>query len=591
MNTIEICNKNEVNEEEIEISCFFCLIAMNNLNEMTDYINTLNGYYNEYFSLISSQYNNLNEFYQNFINSEEQNQKKKNINSPLYIVEYALKELVFIQMKNLKSIIDKGETLISIKNKLIKFQEVIGKLSDKFTNSTAKNSYNGIDINQIKNISNSLDEAMHQIENKIIEQYIYEKYNEQLLENNNNGNNNENKNIEEQIKVVKYYEKSLIDYINGNNEHYFNELKHSDNKIQNEFNKIKIILLEYVSFMKDNNIKMVKELENLENQIKSKKISDMIKKEADISFTKSDLRLNLKEIFENIYKISILKNKRIELKILDEKNEENKKDINEIKSSKNKKNYRLLNDKDIYEIISKLYSYDLLVINRKQYNIELEKGKLDARDLSSEIFKYNDQSEDIQKELNEKYDELIKLIEEKILNNIANIEAFFLELNNYRSYGRIKFSEKFFSLIIFIYKKTQDILLNKTDKNIIDLMLILSQTYYKEINNKKIFIEDEIKTHALYKSADFWKEAIIKKIDDDIKTYKKLSSKHKISYEKGGDNVTSKLLTFIKLMSEYDISKDNILEILNSVMDKYNIDSKQREKIFSFILFILCKKI
>ena len=583
MNTIEICNKNEVNEEEIEISCFFCLIAMNNLNEMTDYINTLNGYYNEYFSLISSQYNNLNEFYQNFINSEKQNQTKKNINSPLYIVEYALKELVFIQMKNLKSIIDKGETLISINNKLIKFQEVIGKLSDKFTNSTAKNSYNGIDINQIKNISNSLDEAMHQIENKIIEQYIYEKYNEQLLENNNDGNNNENKNIEEQIKVVKYYEKSLIDYINGNNEHYFNELKHSDNKIQNEFNKIKIILLEYVSFMKDNNIKMVKELENLENQIKSKKISDMIKKEADISFTKSDLRLNVKEIFENIYKISILKNKRIELKILDEKNEENKKDINEIKSSKNKKNYRLLNDKDIYEIISKLYSYDLLVINRKQYNIELEKGKLDARDLSSEIFKYNDQSEDIQKELNEKYDELIKLIEEKILNNIANIEVFFLELNNYRSYGRIKFSEKFFSLIIFIYKKTQDILLNKTDKNIIDLMLILSQTYYKEINNKKIFIEDEIKTHALYKSADFWKEAIIKKIDDDIKTYKKLSSKHKISYEKGGDNVTSKLLTFIKLMSEYDISKDNILEILNSVMDKYNIDSKQREKIFSFV--------
>lgn len=583
MNTIEICNKNEVNEEEIEISCFFSLIAMNNLNEMTDYINTLNGYYNEYFSLISSQYNNLNEFYQNFINSEERNQTKKNINSPLYIVEYALKELVFIQMKNLKSIIDKGETLISIKNKLIKFQEVIGKLSDKFTNSTAKNSYNGIDINQIKNISNSLDEAMHQIENKIIEQYIYEKYNEQLLENNNDGNNNENKNIEEQIKVVKYYEKSLIDYINGNNEHYFNELKHSDNKIQNEFNKIKIILLEYVSFMKDNNIKMVKELENLENQIKSKKISDMIKKEADISFTKSDLRLNVKEIFENIYKISILKNKRIELKILDEKNEENKKDINEIKSSKNKKNYRLLNDKDIYEIISKLYSYDLLVINRKQYNIELEKGKLDARDLSSEIFKYNDQSEDIQKELNEKYDELIKLIEEKILNNIANIEAFFLELNNYRSYGRIKFSEKFFSLIIFIYKKTQDILLNKTDKNIIDLMLILSQTYYKEINNKKIFIEDEIKTHALYKSADFWKEAIIKKIDDDIKAYKKLSSKRKFSYEKGGDNVTSKLLTFIKLMSEYDISKDNILEILNSVMDKYNIDSKQREKIFSFI--------
>ena len=55
MNTIEICNKNEVNEEEIEISCFFCLIAMNNLNEMTDYINTLNGYYNEYFSLISSK--------------------------------------------------------------------------------------------------------------------------------------------------------------------------------------------------------------------------------------------------------------------------------------------------------------------------------------------------------------------------------------------------------------------------------------------------------------------------------------------------------------------------------------------------------
>ena len=567
-------NKDEIESEEIEINAFYNLMALTNSNEMTDYIALLKESFKDYFAFISRQYNTLNESYYNFTKSKIENKINKN---PLYIVESMLKELIQIQMKNLESIVNKIDIIDTIAAKLKKFQELLEKVSSKFINFS-KSSFNGIDYKQIATLSSSLTKEMNEFEKKIIDQYINEKYNEHLLE------NDKNRTIDDIIKDVKYFENSLINYVKDHNVIYFNELKKSDDSIQNGFKEIKNCLIELISNQKDANKNSINELDNLENTIKLKKMSEIIKSEDENTiFSKSDFCLDEKEVFKNIYKINILKNNRIQL--LMEKDEDEKKEENTKKEKVNKfkRNNRILDDRDIYEIILRLYSYDLLTLDKSQYNIDSENAKLEAVDLSTEILKYNKDDENTQMQFNEKYDEIIKSINEKILNNTNNIKSFFITFNNYRANGKTKIFDKFYDLIIYIYTKVEDGFLNKRDKTIVDIMLILSQTYFKEIKNKKIYILDGIKTHELYKKIDFWIEVIIKKIEEDFKLYKKMTSKKDINPEKKEDSITNKLITFINLMKEFELSKDNISDIVNVVINKHQISQKGKDIILQLI--------
>ena len=125
---------------------------------------------------------------------------------------------------------------------------------------------------------------------------------------------------------------------------------------------------------------------------------------------------------ENKYRIKILENNKIYL--------ENKSNSNDIKSkngdkkdkkSKCEKNLKIkhynskeevlfLTEEDKYEIISKLYSYNFLIIEKSEYNLDIEKGKLEAVNLSKEILLYNnDDNKEKEKLLNEKYDEIAYL--------------------------------------------------------------------------------------------------------------------------------------------------------------------------------------
>ena len=119
-------------------------------------------------------------------------------------------------------------------------------------------------------------------------------------------------------------------------------------------------------------------------------------------------------------------------------------------------------------------------------------------------------------------------------------------------------------------------------------MLILSQTYYKEINGKKIYLLEGIKTHELYKSMDFWKSSIIKSIEDDFRMKRAFQSKNKntniiIAQEKKEESIINKLLTFFELLKGYDVDKDKINDLFTQILNKYTCSEKARERLFSFI--------
>jgi len=65
------------------------------------------------------------------------------------------------------------------------------------------------------------------------------------------------------------------------------------------------------------------------------------------------------------------------------------------------------------------------------------------------------------------------------------MKEFYIVLNNHRGKSKNQFSEKLFELCIYIFQKTLNFLLQNRNLELEDLMIILSQTFFKEENGKK----------------------------------------------------------------------------------------------------------
>ena len=343
------------------------------------------------------------------------------INTPIEKLENILKKAIQIQFQSLEIFTSKHEFFIEIENETTKLKNIIEELSKKF-NSNANNSFI-INFNESNALFNPLISKMNELENKVVDEYIWEKYQKHISENNN-------ENIEKLLSDVKYLEKSLYDFLQDNKSKYFLLIKECDDKIQTSFDKIKNSLLDICLFLEDTNKNMNNELKNLENLINSKETNKGIKFEEKPIYSKFDFILNEKDT--NIYKIKILKSNKIQLENPDnqikEKTDNKSLNLMKLSSFQNGTNYKLekpklfkdkflfLNQKDIYQIISKLYSYNLIFLDKSHYDLDEEKEKLTAMDLSYEILSYNEENEEIKTKFNQKYNEIIDTINKKILN-------------------------------------------------------------------------------------------------------------------------------------------------------------------------------
>ena len=201
--------------------------------------------------------------------------------------------------------------------------------------------------------------------------------------------------------------------------------------------------------------------------------------------------LEEQEINRFKYKIKTIKLDKIPLKE-DQENKENKENENNTHKKEYEKNafkYRetsiYLNEQDKYEIILKIYSYNFFIVDKSQYNLEQAKGKIEALNLSNKLLSYLEDGNEIINLLENNYNEIIQSINEKILNNISNIETFFITLNNFRGGGKNQFPPNLYDTMIYIYNKTLSFLLTNPNRELEDLIIILSQTYYKKIDEKK----------------------------------------------------------------------------------------------------------
>ena len=582
MNTNEAKTQNEHKSEQLDLNHFYYLLAAP--DEAKEYIETLKKYFNDYYIFNTTQYNTLNRLYFQ-ISSEKEN--KNFIDTPIYQLECEFKKLIQIQLKMFESISQKFEIFNLIEVKLLILEKLILELSPKFNHFALHKDF----YNETNSIFNSLMKTMDDLETKTVDEYIWKKYNKYLYEAGD-------ENVDNLVTQIKNLENKMLHNAQDKKNQYYFKLNESYDTVQSIYNNIKFNFDNYVLYLKELNHNYINDLENLINEMNSNLSIEEIKNKEDITGSKSDIELNEKDFFPVKYKIKILKNHNVTLKNQINDNIEDKKD----KKQKNEKTKLLeenedidkinkkyeaqnifLTGEDIYEIISKLYSYDLKIIDKSYYILELEKEKLIANDLSNKLLLYSEDNENCINKLNKEYNEIMESINTKIVNNIKNIESFFYVLNNYRVSGKLNFNEKFYDIVVYIFNKAQDILLNQRNNEIEDLLIILPQTYFKEINGKKIYLLEGIKSHIIYKKMEFWKSLIVKSIENDMKLIRKMNSSNTISKEKKEDIVTNKFITFLKLMKELDVSIEKILDLFGQIMDKYKFSEASKNKIISLM--------
>ena len=568
--------KDEKEEEEsINLNFFNNIIV--NANDISYILQSIKEFLDKFLDLNNNQYKNYMDLFEKFSLIKF---KDYIINTPIYKMKISLEEIFLISMNYIQTINKNIEILKLIQNKLVKLESYIKDISTKKFSNNSKDFNN---CKEIKEVYDSLMESMNNLEGKVVDEYISKKYEKHISYINND------EKIEDLALNIKFLEKSLYDIFKERKIGYFKEIKISDNKIQKICNIINENFEKYINLLKEQNKQFNIKLENFENNVKKKVLNDKEIKKDNAIFSKTEFISEDNNIHTNKYKLKILKSSKINLKNFqfqkginkfenDDKNKKNNdnSDKNYEASNNNlKEDILFLNDEDVYEIISKIYSYNFLTLDTSQYKLDIQKGKLEAIEYSKKILLYSENTEENKQFLNKKYDEIIKSINDKILNNIENTESFFIALNNYRSKGKINLVDKFYDILIYIYNKAQNFLLNTEHKKLEDILLILSQTYYQEKEGKKIYIINDIKDHELYKNKNFWKRMLKRNIDEEINNK---NSEVKLNKTKQEDIVTTKVIPIINLMKEFNISNDIITEIINEISEIFNCSKEAKEQ-------------
>ena len=227
---------------------------------------------------------------------------------------------------------------------------------------------------------------------------------------------------------------------------------------------------------------------------------------------------------------------------------------------------------DLYNIVELFYSYDFNMIDKTQYDMNIEKNKI-------EIIKKTEKLLGMDLIKNIKTD--IEIFPEDEMNNFIDFlfskEDYLLEfllcLNFFRTLGNLEFSEEQFNIIKIVFCRASDYLSEHKNKNLYYHLIILSQTYYKLNNGKKYFLQEEIKNKEFFLNNEFWIEFIEEMINKElIKFENQMQNSTKSEEEKSKrkeEVISAYILSLFPSFNNFNLKKESIDSILLAIVDKY----------------------
>ena len=165
------------------------------------------------------------------------------------------------------------------------------------------------------------------------------------------------------------------------------------------------------------------------------------------------------------------------------------------------------------------------------------------------------------------------------INNLLNIKKlrvlFLREINQYRKEGIFTLNNISYDNMARIFNIIIDISIKEKDYESIKSCMILSETFYKKLDNK-ILLQKELIKNEIWKNIKFWEEFIEYSIKEDI-NYSKgylifLEENEEKREERVKNCINSVLITFSYNMTLFNVPKNDKKQIMNSFMKKYEIE-------------------
>ena len=569
------------------------LLLFSDIKKQIKLLESVSVYIKQYSDVISVFSGQLNELNMAFLKGEDSNSFIKN--SPLFHIGKIIKNTIQLQINYLLNITNNLKIFDDITNEfsnlILIFRDYQKILED---NPQAEDKPNS----KIKSTIDSLMEKYEEIENKIVDGYISIKYNE-------NVDMKEDFILENKIEEVHFLEKTFFGFEEISKKDFIKDNQEIEKKAINSFNNIKNQIKNFVEIiLKNDNINLINkqnEIDFIWNNTRLKEDKNISSKSGD-SFKYCirilmDPKINIIERDDNI-EIFKSQTQVIPKSKLENKEEKKKSKLNFFKmfnkekenfheeenKEENKKKYFILNDEDIYNIVAKIYSLDLYFIDKSSYILDIEREKIEIRKLSEKLLGIDLNYNKTEPISDSEADKLISL-----LYNKENIYKFFMMLNNFRGTGKYEMTERVFNIALNIFNKTQDFLLKNKAKNIENLVIILSQTFYLIEDGSKKYIQEAIKNHPLFQSSEFWENQIRTNIDEHIEKNKLNIKKMNLDlseseYQKRLDEIIlSQFAPLSGHMGNFGISNDIILGIADKIFEYYHTGEKTQNLILSLL--------
>ena len=245
-----------------------------------------------------------------------------------------------------------------------------------------------------------------------------------------------------------------------------------------------------------------------------------------------------------------------------------------------------LNEENLENITKRLEKYKLLLSKENKQQIELVKTNKIIKYIITLIIDTPDKFSQEEKE---------NLL--SILNSYTDNQFLFLQyLNNYRTKGKLNFTFQSIKIFCEIFTYIFNLGLEKKLFLIIQLCIILSQTYYHENNNQsdeknknKIYIIHYLKNMKIFKDKTFWKNYLEGMIEEEKK---RLNLNNNDNYNKIQEKKVSMILyasifTLTKNMVDFGLDMNFIVSIVNKSFVVYNIPENQQKDIINYLIIEL----
>ena len=374
----------------------------------------------------------------------------------------------------------------------------------------------------------------------------------------------ETKMIEKNYKAAIESSKIIKTKVKENSEKVENIIKNSLNKISQKYHDdiINILGATKISFQEPFSI-----LNNYINQICQVDIKNELE---ELYKNFGNKNVTSANIFPSKYKLKTIelinnnnKNDNIfSLSLLDDEDDLDLEKLNKEKEEISEVN--LLVIKHMYN------NFTLLSANKM--DIKTEEEKLQTKKLSNKLFLNIKNFNNNNRKINTPSDKIFTQKDfedlEKLIDKIYNRYIFLQRLTRFRAL-KYEFSPKYF---IMIGKLLNAILLRVNRDN--DYFgakncIILSQTFFCNYKNEKVYLKAYIQNNQIFKSQKFWDNLI-----DNIIDYTQINQK---------ENIFGNLYTLISNMFDFGLKESEVKEIIEPKIKKYDLDNNHLKDIDDLI--------